>query len=133
MTYDCLIIKVLPLPSYCLSIQINLFCSHLTTSLYINHPISWSSRKAWLFITIFAILLFFFPLILGGKKKRKRITKAVVKSHAFQLDQLFKLIYFVTTWRLVYLSDVLKFYHYSPIVYLFRLIYFVATWQLVYR
>ena len=32
------------------------------------------------------ILCFFFPLFLGGKGKGKRITKVVVKSHAFLLD-----------------------------------------------
>ena len=32
------------------------------------------------------IPLFFFPLFLGEKRKGKRITKVVVKSHAFLLD-----------------------------------------------
>ena len=32
------------------------------------------------------IPLFFFPLILGGKRKGKRITKVVILSHAFLLD-----------------------------------------------
>ena len=32
------------------------------------------------------ILLFFFPLFLGGKTKGERITKVVILSHAFLLD-----------------------------------------------
>ena len=39
------------------------------------------------FLPCWFILLFFFPLFLGGKRKRKRITKVVVKSHAFLLDR----------------------------------------------
>ena len=45
-----------------------------------------SSRKARLFITIFAIHSFFLlPSFFRGEKG-KRITKVVVKSHAFLLD-----------------------------------------------
>ena len=33
------------------------------------------------------ILLFFFPLYLGVKKKGKRITEVMVKRHAFLLNQ----------------------------------------------
>ena len=34
------------------------------------------------------ILLFFFPLLYEGREKGKRITKVVVKNHAFLLDPL---------------------------------------------
>ena len=43
-----------------------------------------SSRKAWLKITIFVLHSpFLLPSFLGGKRKGKKITKVVVKSHAF--------------------------------------------------
>ena len=46
---------------------------------------------AWLLI----ILLFFFPLFYEGREKGKRITKVVIKSHAFLLD----LTFFSMTWK----------------------------------
>ena len=36
----------------------------------------------------FFILLFFSLFFIGGKRKRKRITKVVVKTHVFLLDRL---------------------------------------------
>ena len=43
------------------------------------------SRKAWLFIKVFwlFILLFFFPLFLGGEREGENKNKVVVKSHDF--------------------------------------------------
>ena len=35
------------------------------------------------------LLLLFFPLFLGGKRKGERINKVVIKSHAFLLDHTF--------------------------------------------
>ena len=52
-----------------------------------------SSRKAWLLITIFAIhSTFLLPSFFGGKRKGEKITKVVVKSHAFLLDPINQLM-----------------------------------------
>jgi hypothetical protein len=47
---------------------------------------SWIKQKGMNFDYNFRLftLLFFFPLFLGEKRKGKRITKVVVKSHAFR-------------------------------------------------
>ena len=55
----------------------------------------WSSRKAWILITIFAIHSpFLLPSFLGGWEKGKRMTKLVIKSHDFLLDLAIKLVSF---------------------------------------
>ena len=48
-----------------------------------------SGRKAWLKITIFAIPSpFLLPSFLGGKRKVKIMTKALILSHTFLLDRI---------------------------------------------
>ena len=64
--------------------QMGVYYSIYITPLYRICPsISWSCRKAWLLITIFAIHS---PSLFWGGE---RITKAVVKNHAFLLDRFF--------------------------------------------
>ena len=60
----------------------------------ISKDLLWSSRKAWLFITIFAIhSSFLLPSFFRREEKREKIiTKVVVKSHAFLLDRLLSIM-----------------------------------------